>query len=126
MIEVSPNSYKWVIVSVCALTLTFCMGILVNGLSAYLVPLEEAEAFLKPILSKNPNKVITVKADAVAAANRVIDMMDAIADIGPTLRDCAVHNEELGTLATTAVVALKATAALKGGASPMGSSCSPS
>ncbi len=43
-----------------------------------IIPLDQAREFLSPILSKNPNKVITVKADAAAAANRVIDVMDAI------------------------------------------------
>lgn len=43
-----------------------------------IVPIEQAKEYLAPILTENPNKVITVKADAAAPANRVIDMMDAI------------------------------------------------
>lgn len=43
-----------------------------------IIPLEQAKEFLAPILEKNPNKVITVKADAAAPAGRVIDVMDAI------------------------------------------------
>ena len=43
-----------------------------------IIPLEQVEDYLAPILAKNPNKVITVKADAAAPAGRVIDMMDAI------------------------------------------------
>ncbi len=43
-----------------------------------IIPLEQAQDFLAPILEKNPNKVITVKADASAPAGRVIDVMDAI------------------------------------------------
>ena len=47
-----------------------------------IIPLEQAQEFLAPILSKNPNKVITVKADAIAPAGRVIDVMDAIKRAG--------------------------------------------
>jgi biopolymer transport protein ExbD len=47
-----------------------------------IIPIEQAKEFLTPILTQNPNKVITVKADAVAPANRVIDMMDAIKAAG--------------------------------------------
>lgn len=47
-----------------------------------IIPLEQAKEFLTPILSQHPNKVITVKADAVTPANRVIDMMDAIKEAG--------------------------------------------
>jgi biopolymer transport protein ExbD len=36
------------------------------------------KAALAPELGDNPNKVITVKADATVTANRVIDVMDAI------------------------------------------------
>lgn len=47
-----------------------------------IIPMAQAKQFLTPILSQNPNKVITVKADAAAPANRVIDMMDAIKEAG--------------------------------------------
>ena len=47
-----------------------------------IVPLAEARDFLEPILSQNPNKVITLKADATVPANRVIDVMDAIKESG--------------------------------------------
>ncbi len=47
-----------------------------------IIPLEQAQDFLAPILEKNPNKVITVKADAAAPAGRVIDVMDAIKAAG--------------------------------------------
>jgi len=47
-----------------------------------IIPMEDAKQFLSPILSQNPNKVITVKADAAASANRVIEMMDAIKEAG--------------------------------------------
>ncbi len=43
-----------------------------------IVPMEEMQALLAPQLKANPNKVITVKADATVPANRVIDLMDAI------------------------------------------------
>lgn len=47
-----------------------------------IVPVEQTRAFLTPILSGNPNKVITVKADATVDANMVIDVMDAIKAAG--------------------------------------------
>jgi biopolymer transport protein ExbD len=47
-----------------------------------IIPLDQAKQFLTPILSQHPGKVITVKADAVAPANVVIDMMDAIKEAG--------------------------------------------
>ena len=47
-----------------------------------IIPLEEAKDYLIPLLTQNPNKVITVKADAVAPANSVIDVMDAIKEAG--------------------------------------------
>lgn len=47
-----------------------------------IVPIEQAKAFLTPILSNNPEKIITVKADAAVAANTVIDVMDAIKAAG--------------------------------------------
>jgi biopolymer transport protein ExbD len=43
-----------------------------------IIPMEEMAKLLAPGLKENPNKVITVKADAAAPANRVIDVMDAI------------------------------------------------
>ena len=39
-------------------------------------------AMLTPLLKANPNKVITVKADASVPANRVIDLMDDIKQAG--------------------------------------------
>ncbi|MDX2073408.1 MAG: biopolymer transporter ExbD [Alphaproteobacteria bacterium] len=47
-----------------------------------IIPLEQTREFLTPLLAKNPNKVITVKADAAADAGRVIDVMDAIKAAG--------------------------------------------
>lgn len=47
-----------------------------------IVPLIEARDYLEPVLSRNPNKVITLKADATVPANRVIDVMDAIKGSG--------------------------------------------
>lgn len=47
-----------------------------------IIPLDQARQFLTPILSQHSGKVITVKADAAAPANRVIDMMDAIKEAG--------------------------------------------
>lgn len=43
-----------------------------------LVNLAEMQKTLAPDLAANPNKVITVKADAAVPANRVIAVMDAI------------------------------------------------
>jgi len=47
-----------------------------------IIPMSDAKQFLTPILSQHPGKVITVKADAAANANNVIDMMDAIKEAG--------------------------------------------
>jgi biopolymer transport protein ExbD len=47
-----------------------------------IVMLQDAKTFLTPLLQSNPNKVITVKADATVNANRVIDVMDAIKAAG--------------------------------------------
>jgi biopolymer transport protein ExbD len=46
------------------------------------VTIEEMQKILAPELSENPNKVVTVKADAVAPANRMIEVMDAIKAAG--------------------------------------------
>lgn len=43
-----------------------------------ILALEQLRDVLEPQLKANPNKVITVKADATSPANRVIDVMDAI------------------------------------------------
>jgi len=40
------------------------------------------QEILTPDLKANPNKVVTVKADAEVPANRVIDLMDAIKKAG--------------------------------------------
>lgn len=47
-----------------------------------IIPMEEMQAILAPDLKANPNKVVTVKADATVPANRVIDVMDAIKAAG--------------------------------------------
>jgi biopolymer transport protein ExbD len=47
-----------------------------------IVPMGEMQKQLQPQLKANPNKVITVKADAEVPANRVIDVMDAIKAAG--------------------------------------------
>lgn len=47
-----------------------------------IIPLDHMKALLKPQLKSNPNKVITVKADAAVPANRVIDLMDIIKAAG--------------------------------------------
>ena len=47
-----------------------------------IIPMEEMQAILAPDLKANPNKVVTVKADASVPANRVIDVMDAIKAAG--------------------------------------------
>ncbi len=47
-----------------------------------IIPMEEMQAILAPELKANPNKVVTVKADATVPANRVIDVMDAIKAAG--------------------------------------------
>ncbi len=43
-----------------------------------IVPMEEMIKMLEPQLKANPNKVVTVKADATVPANRMIEVMDAI------------------------------------------------
>src|SRR5271155_1587105 len=47
-----------------------------------IVPLEDMQKKLAPDLQGNPNKVVTVKADAEVPANRVIEVMDAIKAAG--------------------------------------------
>lgn len=47
-----------------------------------IVPMEEMQKMLAPQLQANPNKVITVKADATVPANRMIEVMDAIKAAG--------------------------------------------
>ena len=47
-----------------------------------IVEMKEMLATLTPQLKANPNKVVTVKADAQVPANRVIDVMDAIKQAG--------------------------------------------
>ncbi len=51
-------------------------------LNEEIIPMEEMQAILAPDLKANPNKVVTVKADADVPANRVIDVMDAIKAAG--------------------------------------------
>jgi biopolymer transport protein ExbD len=43
-----------------------------------IVMMEEMQKMLADQLTANPNKVITIKADATVSANRMIDVMDAI------------------------------------------------
>ena len=47
-----------------------------------IVPMDKMQALLAPDLRANPHKVITIKADAEGAANRVIEVMDAIKQAG--------------------------------------------
>ncbi len=47
-----------------------------------IVTMEEMKEKLRPELTANPLKVVTVKADAVAPANRMIEVMDAIKAAG--------------------------------------------
>lgn len=47
-----------------------------------IVTIEEIKKILKPELTGNPSKVVTIKADAVVPANRMIEVMDAIKDSG--------------------------------------------
>ena len=47
-----------------------------------IVPMEEMQKLLALQLQPNPSKVVTVKADATVAANRVIEVMDAIKAAG--------------------------------------------
>ena len=47
-----------------------------------IVTIEEMQQILTPELTANPAKVVTVKADAVAPANRMIEVMDAIKAAG--------------------------------------------
>lgn len=47
-----------------------------------IVAMEQMQQMLSPELKANPNKVVTVKADAVVPANRVIEVMDAIKAAG--------------------------------------------
>ena len=47
-----------------------------------IVPMEEMQKMLAPDLQANPNKVVTIKADATVPANRMIEVMDAIKAAG--------------------------------------------
>lgn len=47
-----------------------------------MINVTEMQKRLAPQLKDNPNKVLTVKADAEVPANRVIDVMDAIKSAG--------------------------------------------
>ena len=47
-----------------------------------IVAMEEMQKMLATQLQANPNKVITVKADATIPANRMIEVMDAIKGAG--------------------------------------------
>lgn len=47
-----------------------------------MVTIEEMQKSLTPELTANPAKVVTVKADAVVPANRMIEVMDAIKAAG--------------------------------------------
>lgn len=47
-----------------------------------IVDVSEMQKILTPELAANPNRVLTVKADATVPANRVIDVMDAIKAAG--------------------------------------------
>jgi biopolymer transport protein ExbD len=47
-----------------------------------IVEMERMQALLAPDLKANPNKVVTIKADALVPANRVIELMDAIKQAG--------------------------------------------
>ncbi len=47
-----------------------------------IVTIEEMQKTLAPQLKDNPAKVVTVKADAVVPANRMIEVMDAIKAAG--------------------------------------------
>lgn len=47
-----------------------------------IVTIEEMQERLAPQLKENPAKVVTIKADAVAPANRMIEVMDAIKAAG--------------------------------------------
>jgi biopolymer transport protein ExbD len=47
-----------------------------------MVTIAEMQQMLTPELTDNPNKVVTVKADAVVPANRMIEIMDAIKAAG--------------------------------------------
>ncbi|MCE2926329.1 MAG: biopolymer transporter ExbD [Rickettsiales bacterium] len=47
-----------------------------------IVEMEQMQQMLAPDLAKNPNKIVTVKADAEVPANRVVDLMEAIKKSG--------------------------------------------
>jgi biopolymer transport protein ExbD len=47
-----------------------------------IVPLADMQKYLQPQLQPNPNKIVTVKADATVPANRMIEVMDAIKAAG--------------------------------------------
>lgn len=47
-----------------------------------IVPMEEMQKMLASDLQANPNKVVTIKADATVSANRTIEVMDAIKAAG--------------------------------------------
>ncbi len=47
-----------------------------------IVPMGEMQRMLSEDLQANPNKVVTIKADATVSANRMIEVMDAIKAAG--------------------------------------------
>ena len=47
-----------------------------------IIGMEQMLAMLKEDLRANPNKVVTIKADATVSANRMIEVMDAIKAAG--------------------------------------------
>ena len=47
-----------------------------------IVPMEQMQKMLADDLQANPNKVVTIKADATVSANRTIEVMDAIKAAG--------------------------------------------
>lgn len=47
-----------------------------------IVPMQEMQKMLAEDLQANPNKVVTIKADATVSANRMIEVMDAIKAAG--------------------------------------------
>lgn len=49
-----------------------------------LITLEQLESSMREALQANPNKIITLKADAIVEANRMIEVMDAIRRAGGT------------------------------------------
>ena len=47
-----------------------------------IVTIAQMKQILAPELVENPSKVVTIKADAIAPANRMIEVMDAIKAAG--------------------------------------------